>query len=554
MNSILKKLVLLFSVVIAPFIMDGQDWVSKMQDRNVNFFETQSTFYEYYNNYVSTYRQQNGTDPVRVPGYKQFKRWEGFMAPRVGVDGTRFDPSLLWKESVKYRQQYSTLNAGNWTFMGPAIVPVGGGGAGRLNFVRVHPTNPDILFVGSPAGGLWRSDDAGISWTTNTDQLAHVIGCTDLAIDPNNTDIMYLATGDGDAGDTYTVGVLKSTDAGATWNTTGLSFYTANYRQMSRILINPSNTNTILVATTGGIYKSDDAGSSFTQVQAGSFKDMEFKPGDPNTVYACGGEFFRSTDGGQTWSQVTSGLPPVTNVSRMAIAVTPADPNYVYMIVGLPAPNYGTEGFYRSSNSGVTWTNPSTPALGNQQWYDLCIAVSPTNKDELMLGGQTDFLKSLNGGNSWGQSGGNTHVDYHDVIYTSGNQAYMSCDGGVYYTDNNGTSWNNISNGLEIAQMYGFGQSASNENLLIQGWQDNGTNRFNGFNWSHILGGDGMLCFIDRTNDQNMWASTQNGGLNRSTNGGGSFNSATGGINETGAWVTPWIQDPVTANTLYAGF
>ncbi|MBL0341092.1 MAG: PKD domain-containing protein [Bacteroidetes bacterium] len=476
------------------------------------------------------------------------------MAPRVGSDGKRFDPSTAWKESKKYRQQYSSLNAGNWTFIGPSIVPTGGGGAGRLNFVRVHPTNPDIIFVGSPAGGLWKSEDAGLSWNTNTDQLAQVIGCTDLAIDPNNTDIMYLATGDGDAGDTYTVGVLKTTDGGVTWNTTGLSFFAANYRQMSKILVDPTNTNNILVATTSGVYRSTDAAATFTLAQTGTFKDMEFKPGDPTNVYACGGEFFRSTDGGQSWNKITSGLPPVANVSRMAIAVTPADPNYVYMIVGLPAPNYGTEGFYKSTNGGVSWTNPSTPGLGTQQWYDLCIAVNPTNKDEIFLGGQTDFLKSLNGGNSFGQSGGGTHVDYHDVIYTSSTQAYMANDGGVYVTDNNGSSWTNLSGGLAIAQMYGFGQSSTNANLLLQGWQDNGTNRFNGFNWTHVLGGDGMLCFIDRTNDQNMWGSTQNGGLNKSTNGGGTFNSAVGNINETGAWVTPWIQDPVTPTTIYAGF
>lgn len=161
---------------------------------------------------------------------------------------------------------------------------------------------------------------------------------------------------------------------------------------MSKVLVNPSNGNIILVATSGGVYRSDDAGTTFSSVLAGAFKDMEFKPGDPNTVYVCGGEFFRSTDAGQTWNQITSGLPPVANVSRMAIAVTPDDPEYLYMIVGLPAPNYGTEGFYKSTNSGTSsWTNPSTPGLGNQQWYDLCIAVNPTNKDEIFLEDKPTF-------------------------------------------------------------------------------------------------------------------------------------------------------------------
>ncbi len=554
MKTLLRIVFAFIIAVLFPFTSNAQDWVSKMQDPNVNFYDVQREFNSYYNDYVSTYRQQNGSNPVRVPGLKQFRRWEWVMAPRVEQDGKRFDPGALWKESIRYRQQFNnTFNAGNWTLIGPSVIP-NGGNAGRLNFIKVHPTNADIMFVGSPSGGLWRTDDGGITWATNTDQVAHVIGCTDLAIDPNNTDIMYLATGDGDAGDTYTVGLLKTTDGGVTWNTTGLSFFAANYRQMSKVLIDPSNTNTILVVTTGGIYRSTDAAATFTQVQTGSFKDLEFKPGDPNTVYACGVEFYKSTNNGQSWTHVTSGLPAAANVSRMAMAVTPADPNVVYLIVGLPAPNYGTEGFYRSTNSAQSFTNPNTPALGNQQWYDLCIAANPANANEIMMGGQTDFLKSTNGGNSWGQAALGTHVDYHDVMYTSGTTAYMTCDGGIYVTYNNGASWDDISNTLEISQMYGFGQSATNANLLIQGWQDNGTNRFNGFSWANILGADGMLCFIDRTNDQNMWASSQNGGLARSTNGGGSFGNAVGNINETGAWVTPWLQDPVSSNTIYAGF
>ncbi|MDQ3049273.1 MAG: PKD domain-containing protein [Bacteroidota bacterium] len=553
MKSQFYRRLLLVLTVLFPMLLNGQDWVNKMHDPNTNYFEVRDAFNDYYDNYVSTYRQQNGNAPAKVPGYKIFKRWEWIVAPRVGTDGSRYNPARAWNESVQYRKQISTFNSGNWTLIGPTSPP-SGNGSGRLNFVRIHPTNTDIIFTGSPAGGLWRSDDGGLSWSTNTDQLAQVIGCTDLAIDPNNPDIMYLATGDGDAGDTYTVGVLKTTDGGQTWNPTGLSFFTANYRQMSKILVNPANTNSILVATSAGVYISSDAAATFTQAQTGSFKDMEFKPGDPNTVYVAGGEFYKSTDAGQSWVKITNGLPPVANVSRMAIAVTPDDPDYVYMIVGLPAPNYGTEGFYKSTNSGTSFTNPSTPGLGNQQWYDLCIAVSPTNKDEILMGGQTEFLKSTNGGNGWFNSGGNTHVDYHDVIYANSSTCYMANDGGIYVSYNNGSSWDDISNGLAIAQMYGFGQSTSNANLLVQGWQDNGTNRFNGFSWAHIYGGDGMLCFIDRTNDQNIWASTQNGGLIRSTNGGGNFSNATIGINEAGAWVTPWIQDPVSASTLYAGF
>jgi len=554
MRKHLNSIAILAFILLFSLSGNAQDWVSKMQDPNVNFFEVQQTFEQYRSDYIANYRAQNGSDPAKVPGEKQFRRWEWFMKPRVESDGTRFDPSRVYFESQKYRQQYATANAGNWTFIGPDVVPSSGGGAGRLNVVRVHPTNSNTLFVCSPSGGLWRSDDGGLSWASNTDNIAQVIGCTDLAIDPGNPDIMYLATGDAFGSSTYSVGILKTTDGGITWNTTGLSYSMASYRSVGKILINPNSTNIILAATGNGVYRSTDAGATWTNVQTGTFKDMEFKPGDPNTVYASGGEFYRSTDNGQNWTHITSGLPNITNVSRMAIAVTPANPDYIYMIVGLPAPNYGTEGFYKSVNGGVSFTKPSTPALGNQQWYDLACAASPVNADEVIIGGQTDFKRSLNAGSTWSQNGAGTHVDYHDVVYTSGSSYYMTNDGGIYQTFNSGGSWNNLSNGLAISMMYGFGQSATNPNLLIQGWQDNGTNRFNGGGWSHILGGDGMLCFIDRTNDQNMWASYQYGGFMRSTNGGATFSIGDNGITENGPWVTPWLQDPVNASTLYAGF
>jgi photosystem II stability/assembly factor-like uncharacterized protein len=111
-----------------------------------------------------------------------------------------------------------------------------GGNAGRINFVRFHPTNTNIIYVGAPVGGLWITTNGGTSWTTNTDQLA-VIGCSDIAIDPSNTNIMYLATGDGDAGDSYSIGVLKSTDGGVTWNTTGLTWAVSLGRTISKLII-----------------------------------------------------------------------------------------------------------------------------------------------------------------------------------------------------------------------------------------------------------------------------------------------------------------------------
>ena len=384
---------------------------------------------------------------------------------------------------------------------------------------------------------------------------------------------MYLATGDGDGGDTYTIGILKTTDGGTTWNTTGLSYFMANTRQISRILLDPTNSNTLLVASSAGIFRSTDGAATFTNTQTGSFKDMEFKPGDPNTVYTCGSEVYRSTNNGLNWTKITSGLPASANVSRLSLAVTPNDNNYVYILAAKAAPDYGFEGIYRSTNGGTSYTKVTTssPAnvlgwnsnggdTGGQGWYDLTIAVSPTNKDEITTGG-VNVWRSTNGGSSftlnghWTGSGAPyTHADNHDLVYANGTTTYLANDGGLFRTTNNGATWTDLSNGLQIAQMYGFGQSTTNANLIIQGWQDNGTNRYLNGTWQEVMGGDGMLAFIDWNNDQNMWGSQYEGSLNRSTNGGASWSGATSGINEVGAWVTPWSQDPVTPGTIYAGF
>ncbi len=583
MKKYLFRITLLTLMVMSSSLF-AQNWVEMMKNPEVNFYDVQKAFNKYYvkkERQVERMKKRQSKkanegvhqEEIEVPGFAQYKRWEWFMLPRIGAKGERFDPSLSFRENQKYQAQMGTANAGNWTLIGPsATIPIGGG-AGRLNFVRIHPNDPNILFVGSPAGGLWKSTDGGTTWATNTDRISQVIGCTDLAIDPTNPNIMYLATGDGDGGDTYTIGILKTTDGGTTWNTTGLSYFMANTRQISRILLDPTNSSTLLVASSAGIFRSTDGAATFTNTQTGSFKDMEFKPSDPNTVYTCGTEVYRSTNNGLNWTKITTGLPASANVSRLSLAVTPNDNNYVYILAAIAAPDYGFEGIYRSTNGGTSYTKVTTssPAnvlgwnsnggdTGGQGWYDLTIAVSPTNKDEITTGG-VNIWRSTNGGSSftlnghWTGSGAPyTHADNHDLVYENGTTAYVANDGGLFKTTNNGATWTDLSNGLQIAQMYGFGQSTTNANLLLQGWQDNGTNRYLNGTWQEVMGGDGMLAFIDWNNDQNMWGSQYEGSLNRSTNGGASWSGATTGINEVGAWVTPWSQDPVTAGTIYAGF
>ncbi|MCX6295529.1 MAG: hypothetical protein NTX97_05600, partial [Bacteroidetes bacterium] len=163
-------------------------------------------------------------------GYVMYKRWEQFIEPRVAPSGDR---SLLNNGNLELQKlieshtyKGSMMVGGNWSPMGSFGVPGNGGGAGRLNCIAFHPTNPNIIWVGAPAGGLWKTTDAGATWSTNTDALP-TLGVSSIAIDPTDTNIMYIGTGDQDAGDSYGIGVLKSTNGGLTWNITGLNWITS---------------------------------------------------------------------------------------------------------------------------------------------------------------------------------------------------------------------------------------------------------------------------------------------------------------------------------------
>jgi hypothetical protein len=205
MKTTFKLLTLLF--VLIQFKISAQLWVEKLHDTTQNFYSIQQEFNSYWQN--KPYE--------RGKGYKAFRRWEWFTEPRVYPSGDLklASRSKSFEEFQKYVQQNpqaaqkmhsSTSTTGNWTPMGPYGSPIGGD-AGRLNFIRFMPGNNNTIFVGTAAGGLWKSTDAGVTWNTNTNSL-EVLGCSDLAIHPTNTNIMYLATGDINAGDTYATGVL----------------------------------------------------------------------------------------------------------------------------------------------------------------------------------------------------------------------------------------------------------------------------------------------------------------------------------------------------------
>jgi PKD repeat protein len=599
--------VMLFFTLALSANGQQKKWINPLENKsNTSFYDIQKTFRQDWRKkekkILRETRQSIKEEQLRTKtytgseaeaeesGYFQYKRWEYYMAPRVYPSGDISLPSTNWQRFQNYLQENKAArnmyhhnrvsnNARNttpdqvqsstWTFMGPTGAPVNGG-SGRVNFVRVDPVNNNIIYAGAPDGGIWKTTNGGTSWTTNTDQLS-VLGCTDIAIDPVNTQILYAATGDGEAGDSYSIGVLKSTDGGASWNSTGLNFATNQFVLISRLLVNPSNTQLIIAATNAGVYRSTNGGTSWTQPLGFAVKDAEFKPGDPNTVYAVGTSFYKSTDGGTNWTNTATGLPAAAAVSRLAIAVSPANNAYVYILASRPANDFGFQGIYRSVNSGTSFTTQATTPnvlgwasagndVGGQGWYTLSIEASPTNAEEVMVGG-VNIWRSVNGGVNftlnahWTASGAPfVHADIHHLYYASATTVFAASDGGIFKTTNNGATWTDISANMGIAQIYRIGLSASNPALWLTGHQDNGTNLNNGAVYAATLGGDGMDCFIDRTNNNVMYAEFYNGSVNRSTNGGASWGAITAGLSGAAAWVTPWYQDPVAANTIYCGY
>jgi len=552
----------------------AQEWINVFRNPDASFAEKQAAFYSYFETHPK----------VKGSGYKQFKRWEWMMQNRLKEDGTTPTLNELWPEMQKVEALKMQKSVGGpWTHLGPKYVPTNfvganGAGIGRINVVAFHPTDTNIIWAGSPSGGIWKSTDRGLTWTSNSDQFVN-LGVSDIAIQDSNPNIMYIATGDRDAGDTPSYGVLKSTDGGNTWAPTGLAFALNQNLLVTAILINQDNPDILLAGTTNGIYKSTDAGANWTVMNSTKIDDMNYKPGDYNTIYATGytgggnWRVIKSTDGGDTWNTSHSGIP-VGDMSRMRLAVTAANPEVVYVVGAGSDQSY--RGVYKSTNSASSWTEmSSSPNIlgyavdalepGGQSWYDLDIAVSPLNENTLYVGG-INLWASANGGANWvcvghwtgAASVSYVHADQHFIGFQPiTNNIYNGNDGGVFMLYPGSVNWYIRSNFLAVTQFYRLGTSNLTDKNVVGGTQDNGTKNFKSQGWTRIQGGDGMEAFIDWTNDNYVYCTTQNGSLYKSVDAGGSFTGITPidqGQALEGAWVTPYIMDYESNSLLYAGY
>lgn len=537
-------------------------WIQMMKDPTVNFFKVQRAFNIYW----------KGRKITKGCGWKVFKRWEYMMQSRVLPNGDRPAPELAERAYEQFLKSPSTTSYGNWTSIGPATIPFPGPagyeGLGRINTVCYHPTNPNILYIGAPSGGMWQSADGGQTWATHTDTLP-TLGVSSIIVDYSSTSHIYIGTGDRDAGDATGLGVYKSIDGGLTWAPAknGMGDQT-----VGRMIQDPTNPLIIIAATSGGIYRTTDGGNNWALTEGGNFNCIEFNPGNHSIVYAAGNtQFFRSTNNGVTFSLVTAGLG---TGERSAIAVSNANSNDVYILFAGNDSGYG--GVYRSTNSGVSFTLQSnSPNIlgyscdgsdtGGQGWYDLAIAADPTNANTLYVGG-VDVWKSTDGGLTWainshwygGCSVPAVHADCHYLGFSPANgQLYAGNDGGVFTTANGGSTWSYLITGVTIGQIYKLGQAALSRNHVINGLQDNGTYTLTPTGWVQTGGGDGMECIIDYSDDAYSYYTIYYGDIYRLYNNGSQDQIAGNGVNgitESGAWVTPYVLHPTDPNTMFVGY
>ena len=552
--------------------LSGQIWEDKLLKTNAS--PTISEKFEAFENYRATHPYTKGN------GYNPYAREMSFVTQRVS-DNSSFNPTALYTEWKKEKRKYSAAkqsSSGNWVSMGPVNTPIilSNGkkrGNGRVNCIAFDPFDSNVIWIGSPAGGLWKSVDGGGSWTTNTDDLP-VIGVSHIAINPIDNQVMYIVTGDADATDTYSIGILKSVDGGNTWNTTGLSYTVDQEKTVNKVIINPNFTDSLYAVTNTNIQISADAGISWQTVGAlGRWRDIEFKPNNPNILYAAkqsGGSstIYRSNDGGANWNPINNGISG--NRYRPLIAVTPDNPEVVYALFS--ASDYSFHGLYKSSDAGDTWVLQSNSpnilawetdgtGTGGQSWYDLSLGVATNNEDLVYVGG-INIWRSNDGGVNWDidASSGNgsnysyMHVDQHAFEFNPHTHvAYAGNDGGFYKYVNNLNKWVDISDGLEISQFYNLGLSKSNPNRLVAGAQDNGTEMLTNTTWDAIRGADGMECAIDHYDDEIIYSESQYGGLKKSYTGGNNWDNIKP-VSYQGAWNTPYEMHSINSNLIVVGY
>lgn len=476
-----------------------------------------------------------------------------------------------------------------WEALGPKNI------GGRTLCLAINPLDTNVLWLGSASGGIWKSTTAGRgaeAWQ-RVETGFPVLGVSAIALDPSNPNIVYAGTGEvynveNSAPNvavrvtrgTYGIGILKSTDGGATWSKS-LDWAYGDLRGVQDIKINPLRPATVLAATTEGLLRSWDAGATWHVIHDRRMAvDIEIHPTDTNRIFVTHGSLddqaisgvFRSTNGGANFTQMTNGLPGSYS-GKTLLTVCTSQPNIMYASVGEA---FAQKGLYKTVNGGNSWALASNKDVCTYQgWYSHDVIVHPTDPNTFIWVGIDAWKSEDSGANvehktywyNWyfgnvpagGPEGppDYVHADIHRAYYVLGdaNKVYVVSDGGLFVSYDGGESWEGRNGGYQTQQFYAnLGNSTSNPNRAIGGMQDNSTAIYEGDpSWTRVLGGDGECAAVNPVNDQIMYGSSQYLNLYKSLDAGQNWYNIGAEINEDAAFNGPFEIAPSNPDILYAG-
>ena len=472
--------------------------------------------------------------------------------------------------------------------IGPAVM------GGRISDIAIHPTDRSIWYVAAGSGGVWKTVNAGTTWKPIFDQQpSYSIGC--LILDPSNPEIVWVGTGENVSGRHvgWGDGVYRSRDGGASWQRMGLE----DSQHIGKIVVDPRDGNVVLVAAEGplwsaggqrGLFKTTDGGQTWKQVLAidenTGVTDVEFDPRNPDVLYAAsyqrrrtvwallaggpGSGIHKSTDNGESWRRLENGLPQ-GELGKIALAVSPADPDVVYATIEAAAEQ---KGFYRSRDRGGSWERRNSYiSNGTGPHYYQEIEASPHDVDVVY---QMDvfFHVTRDGGASFNilGTGREKHSDNHALVIDPEDTRHLiaGTDGGLYESFDDGVTWRHFPN-LPLAQFYKMALDNSEPFYnVLGGAQDLGTllgpsrtlnvEGISNRDWTVPLGADGYACAFDPQDPDTLYLQWQVGRLHRYDRRSEEAldiqpQPAPGDPPERWNWDAPVIVSPHSAKRLYFG-
>lgn len=482
----------------------------------------------------------------------------------------------------------------SWQQIGPIVNVEQNGytaypGLGRVNVVAVDVNNTQIMYAGAGAGGLWKTTDGGSTWIPKTDDFAG-LGVTDIIIDPNNSSILYMATGDEDAQHISSIGVFKSTDAGDTWAVTGLIFTLDENEYVRDLSFAPGSSTTLFALTNNEIQKSSNSGATWQNMttspnyEGDSFQTIVFDPNDAAKVIVSDnwGGIWYSSDSGSNFAEHSVYQGATANKLKLTTSADDTDNFYGLLADVRDAnDNITTEAkfikfrFAIDDSANDKISEIDITGFNTQRGYNQCIAVSPSNSDDIIIGGvngwkSTDngatFSMFLNAYNSPPGVGFYVHPDHHHLSFLAdGVTVINGHDGGVHKGLFSATAasggWTDLTNGLVISQPYNISITQGiNGDDYMMGNQDN-----DGFSkvfqtdankWVACLAGDGTATGIDIGNSAIRYLGGTQGTLYRSDDGYATSWQPSAQILDNdadAAFVSPLALHPTVAATIYAG-